>query len=135
MTIVPQPLQYLDAVEPRQFQIQHHHRRPHRQAAEALQGTGAVGRFMSALRTLDAAPIIRDVRARADVTKAQTLEQARRMLASGKDHEALEFLANTLTNRLLHAPSRALRLAAEQGDADLIEAAQKLYGLDHEAGH
>jgi glutamyl-tRNA reductase len=91
---------------------------------------GEVGRFMSALRTLDAAPIIRDLRARADQTKAQTLEQARRMIAAGKHDEALEFLANTLTNRLLHAPSRALRLAAEQGDAELIDAAHKLYGLD-----
>ena len=96
---------------------------------------GEVDRFMSALRTLDAAPVIREVRARADVTKAQTLEQARRMLASGKDREALEFLANTLTNRLLHAPSRALRLAAEKGDAALIEAAQRLYGLDHDGEH
>ncbi len=91
---------------------------------------GEVARFMSALRTLDAAPIIRDLRARADQTKAQTLEQARRMIASGKGDEALEFLANTLTNRLLHAPSRALRLAAEQGDAELIDAAHKIYGLD-----
>jgi glutamyl-tRNA reductase len=91
---------------------------------------GEIARFMSALRTLDAAPIIRDLRARADQTKAQTLEQARRMIAAGKHEEALEFLANTLTNRLLHAPSRALRLAAEQGDGDLIDAAHKLYGLN-----
>lgn len=91
-----------------------------------------VARFMSALRTLDAAPIIREVRSRADATKSQTLDQARRMLAAGKQQEALEFLANTLTNRLLHAPSRALRLAAEKGDAALIDAAHKLYGLDGE---
>ena len=96
---------------------------------------GEVGRFMSALRTLDAAPIIRDLRSRADQTKAQTLEQARRMLAAGRQEEALEFLANTLTNRLLHAPSRSLRLAAEQGDAALIDAAYKLYGLDGNGEH
>lgn len=89
-----------------------------------------VTRFVGALRTLDAAPIIRDLRTRADITKSQTLEQARRMLAAGKQEEALEFLANTLTNRLLHAPSRALRLAAEEGDGALIDAAHKLYRLD-----
>ncbi len=89
-----------------------------------------VERFSLALKTLDAAPIISLVRARADQTKAQTLEQARRMLEAGKREEALEFLANTLTNRLLHAPSRALRLAAEQGDGELIRAAHRLYGLD-----
>jgi glutamyl-tRNA reductase len=94
-----------------------------------------VTRFVSALRTLDAAPIIRDLRARADVTKSQTLEQARRMLAAGKQQEALDFLANTLTNRLLHAPSRALRLAAEEGDAALIDAAHKLYGLEGNGDH
>ena len=96
---------------------------------------GEVSRSVSALRTLDAAPIIRDLRTRADVTKSQTLEQARRMLAAGKQHEALDFLANTLTNRLLHAPSRALRLAAEEGDAALIDAAHKLYGLDENGEH
>jgi glutamyl-tRNA reductase len=57
------------------------------------------------------------------------------MLAAGKQQEALDFLANTLTNRLLHAPSRALRLAAEEGDAALIDAAHKLYGLDDNGEH
>jgi glutamyl-tRNA reductase len=57
------------------------------------------------------------------------------MLAAGKQQEALDFLANTLTNRLLHAPSRALRLAAEEGDAALIDAAHKLYGLDGNGDH
>lgn len=89
-----------------------------------------VERFSLALRTLDAAPVISMLRARADQTKAQTLEQARRMLEAGKHEEALEFLANTLTSRLLHAPSRALRLAAEQADGELIRAAHRLYGLD-----
>lgn len=101
------------------------------EAEDARQLVAAeVERFSLALRTLDAAPIISLVRARADQTKAQTLEQARRMLETGKREEALEFLANTLTNRLLHAPSRALRLAAEQGDGELIRAAHRLYGLD-----
>lgn len=101
------------------------------EAEDARQLVSAeVERFSLALRTLDAAPIISLVRARADQTKAQTLEQARRMLEAGKREEALEFLANTLTNRLLHAPSRALRLAAEQGDGELIRAAHRLYGLD-----
>jgi len=38
----------------------------------------------------------------------QTLEQARRMLSAGKPtDDVLEYLANTLTNRLLHAPTQA----------------------------
>ncbi len=91
-----------------------------------------VARFMSNLRTLDVAPTIRQVRAKAEATKQQTLEQARRMVAGGRHEEALEFLANTLTSRLLHAPSSALRHAAESGDRLLIDAAHKLYGLDDE---
>ncbi len=91
-----------------------------------------VEKFMAGLRTLDVAPTIRQVRARAEATKQQTLEQARRMLAGGRQDEALEFLANTLTSRLLHAPSSALRQAAESGDRALISAAHKLYGLDED---
>ena len=57
--------------------------------------------------------------------------QARRMLASGRDtKDVLEFLAATLTNRLMHGPSQRLREAAERGDADLIRAAQQLFGAD-----
>ena len=43
------------------------------------------------------------------------------MLAAGRDpREVIEFLAATLTNRLLHGPSQRLREAAERGDAELI---------------
>jgi glutamyl-tRNA reductase len=127
---------YLYTIDDLKQVVDHNLRARQDEAEEARQLIeDEVERFIAALRTLDAAPIIREVRARADGTKAQTLEQARRMLAAGKQEEALEFLANTLTNRLLHAPSRALRLAAEQGDGALIEAAQKLYGLNGQDGH
>ena len=50
------------------------------------------------------------------------------MLARGKSpDEALAFLANTLTNRLLHAPSAALRNAALRGDDELLRAAERLF--------
>ena len=39
----------------------------------------------------------------------------------------LEFLAATLTNRLMHGPSTVLREAAESGDADLTAAAARLF--------
>jgi glutamyl-tRNA reductase len=39
----------------------------------------------------------------------------------------LDFLAHTLTNRLLHAPTVALRQAALEGDNDLARAADKLF--------
>jgi glutamyl-tRNA reductase len=50
------------------------------------------------------------------------------MLASGHDPaQVLEYLAGTLTNRLLHAPSASLRDAAERGDAALAAAAARLF--------
>ena len=39
----------------------------------------------------------------------------------------LDLLAHTLTNRLLHAPTVALREAALSGDGDLARAADKLF--------
>ena len=54
--------------------------------------------------------------------------QARKMLAAGRDpREVLDFLAATLTNRLLHGPSQRLREAAERGDGDIIRAARALF--------
>ena len=39
------------------------------------------------------------------------------MLAAGKSaDEVIDYLANTLTNRLLHAPTQALRQASESAD-------------------
>ena len=106
----------------------------HEEAEEARAlVSGEVERFMSSLRTLDAVPTIRQLRTRAEITRQQTLEQARRLMAAGKHEQALEFLSNTLTHRLLHAPSSALRDAGEHGDAMLINAAHRLFDLDEES--
>jgi glutamyl-tRNA reductase len=90
-------------------------------------------RFMAGLRVQDAVPMIRELRNHAELVRAQTLEQARRMLAAGQPPgEVLEFLAGTLTNRLLHAPSAALRDAAESGDPALAQAAARLFRTERE---
>ncbi len=87
-----------------------------------------VAEFMAGLKVLDAVPMIRELRGQAEAARDQTLEQARRLLAAGHPPEAvLEQLASTLTNRLLHAPSTALRDAAERGDATLADAAARLF--------
>ncbi len=75
-----------------------------------------VARFLTESRAHDAGPAIRALRRQAEEIRAQTVEQARRLLAAGKSaDEVIEYLANTLTNRLLHAPTQALRQAAELG--------------------
>ncbi|MBS0613228.1 MAG: glutamyl-tRNA reductase [Proteobacteria bacterium] len=90
-----------------------------------------VARFIADTRTKDAGPAIRALRAQSDAVRVQTVEQARRMLANGRPaEEALEFLANTLTNRLLHAPTQALRDAAELGDAQVAQVLTRLLVRD-----
>ena len=86
-----------------------------------------VARFLTESRAHDAGPAIRALRQQADDIRLQTMEQARRLLAAGKSaDEVLEYLANTLTNRLLHTPTQALRQAAEQADSSLVEAVTRL---------
>jgi glutamyl-tRNA reductase len=86
-----------------------------------------VARYLSESRVHDAGPAIRTLRTQAEAIRQQTLDQARRLLAGGKSSdEVLEYLSNTLTNRLLHAPTQALRQAAELADAELAEAVAKL---------
>ena len=84
--------------------------------------TEEVSRFLAESRAQDAGPAIRALRQQAEGIRQQTVEQARRMLAAGKStDEVIEYLANTLTNRLLHAPTQALRQASELADLALAE--------------
>jgi glutamyl-tRNA reductase len=85
-----------------------------------------VSRFLSESRAKEAGPAIRALRQQADGIRAQTLEQARRMLAAGKTpDETLDYLANTLMNRLLHAPTQALRQASESAEKVIADAVKR----------
>ena len=89
--------------------------------------TEEVARFLAESRAQDAGPAIRALRQQADGIRRQTVEQARRMLQAGKStDEVIDYLANTLTNRLLHAPTQALRQAAELADLALAETVTRL---------
>jgi glutamyl-tRNA reductase len=86
-----------------------------------------VARFLAESRAQDAGPAIRSLRQQADAIRQQTVEQARRMAAAGKSaDEIIDYLANTLTNRLLHSPTQALRQASELADSALAEAVTRL---------
>ncbi|HTC37727.1 MAG TPA: glutamyl-tRNA reductase [Steroidobacteraceae bacterium] len=92
-----------------------------------------VARFLAESRAQDAGPAIRALRQQADGIRQQTVEQARRMLAAGKStDEVLDYLANTLTNRLLHAPTQALRQASELADLALAETVTRLLTEERE---
>jgi glutamyl-tRNA reductase len=83
-----------------------------------------VERFMAWLRAQDAVSDIRRYREQAERHRDRILAKARHMLANGRDpQEVLQYLANTLTNTLIHAPSVQLRQAAESGDPALLQAA------------
>jgi glutamyl-tRNA reductase len=89
-----------------------------------------VARFMAWLRAQDAVSTIRDYRERAERQRDQVLVKAQQMLANGRPaQQVLDFLAHTLTNKLTHEPSVKIRQAAENGDAELLQAALELFNL------
>lgn len=91
-----------------------------------------VNRFMGWLRSQNAVSTIQQYRKHAEQQRDKVLDKARQMLGNGKDTEqVLEFLANTLTNKLLHEPSVQMRQAAESGNLELINAAIDLFNLDN----
>ncbi|GAP66701.1 glutamyl-tRNA reductase [Mizugakiibacter sediminis] len=94
-----------------------------------------VERYMAWRRALTVKNPLLALRGNAEAQRDEVLARARAMLAHGRaPDEALAFLANTLTNKLLHAPSARLREAAQAGDVDLLHAAERLYGLDEGGG-
>ena len=100
--------------------------------AEILVETYA-GEFMRWLDSRDAAKIIREMRAKARVHRDVVLSKARRRLVAGTPpEEVLGFLADSLCNRLMHAPSNALHKADAVQQALLLSAARRLYDLPEE---
>lgn len=88
-----------------------------------------VERFQAWRQALAAHNPVQTLRHAAEMQRDEVLARAQAMIAHGKSpDEALAFLANTLTNKLLHTPSVKLREAAAQGDAELLRAAARLYG-------
>ena len=105
-------------------------RRVAAQEAETLIEAQVV-RFNEQQRGLEAVPAIRAVRDHAAGLRDQTLEQARQRLAHGEAPEqVLRFLADTLTNRLMHAPTAYLRQAAHEGREQILKELNALFGLD-----
>ncbi|MBF0257121.1 MAG: glutamyl-tRNA reductase, partial [Gammaproteobacteria bacterium] len=83
--------------------------------------------FTGWLRSLDAVDVILDYRSHAEQMRDQVLRRALRMLDNGKPaDEALRYLAHTLTNKLLHAPSANLRQAGFEGQQEVLQAANNL---------
>ncbi|MDQ7017036.1 MAG: glutamyl-tRNA reductase [Gammaproteobacteria bacterium] len=90
-----------------------------------------VERFMAWLRSLDSVDTIKAYRQQAQHIQQDVLEQAQKRLAQGRPaNEVLDYLAHTLTNKLLHTPSKQLREAGQNGQRELIIAARELFNLN-----
>lgn len=88
--------------------------------------------FTLSLKERQAADMIRQLRSKGEDLKNLELEKARRALAQGSDPEqVLEQLARGLTNKLLHAPTVALRKAHGEGEAEVSDWASRLFDLDN----
>lgn len=94
-----------------------------------------VEHYVAWRRALDLRNPLPALRHGAETHRDAVLAKARQMLAAGRTPEqALDFLAHTLTNKLLHAPSANLRAAAQRGDVDLLRAAEQLFESGPETG-
>ncbi|MCG6118183.1 MAG: glutamyl-tRNA reductase [Aquimonas sp.] len=89
-----------------------------------------VEHFLGWWRASQQQGLIRELRGIGERERDAVLARARQMLQQGRSpEEALQYLAHTLTNKLLHAPSAGLRAAAQRGDAELFRAAGQLFAL------
>jgi glutamyl-tRNA reductase len=86
--------------------------------------------FMRWVRSLDSVPTIRALRDSTSAVCQAELKRAQRRLARGDDpHKVLAQLARGIANKFTHAPSDALKKASHDGDAQLLDAARRLFDL------
>ncbi|HIF9367703.1 TPA: glutamyl-tRNA reductase [Photobacterium damselae] len=87
--------------------------------------------FMSWLRSLEAVDSIRQYRHYAEEIKGELLTRSLQAIASGANPEkVLAELSNKLTNKLIHAPTKAMQQAAHNGDPDKLAVIRETLGLD-----
>lgn len=86
--------------------------------------------FMTWMRGRRVSSIIVQVRESAAAAREEVLAKARRRLQGGEPpDEVIEYVARTLTNKLLHTPSTGIREAGESDRQDIVEAARMLFGV------
>jgi glutamyl-tRNA reductase len=86
--------------------------------------------FMHWVRSLDSVPAIRALRDSTTAMCEAELRRAQRRLGRGEDpQKVMALLARAIANKLTHAPSDALKKASHDGDAQLLEAARRLFDL------
>lgn len=107
--------------------------RSRRQAAENAEAMVADGadHYLRERRAHHGQALLREFRESAQRIQETELEKALKDLNRGQDPAAvLERLSRGLTNKLIHPPTTAIRNAAADGRADLLEYLKTLYHLD-----
>lgn len=88
--------------------------------------------FITQIRALNAVESIKDYRYNAHQMREALLKKSLQALALGGDPEQLlNELSYKLTNKLIHAPTRALQQAAEQEDPVALAKVKRALGLEH----
>jgi len=86
--------------------------------------------FMGWWNSLDVVETICLMRDCAQTARHRIVMEAKRMIDNGKSpYDAIDYLAHTLTNNLMHSPCAQLRQAGYDGRDDLVSAAQRLFNL------
>jgi glutamyl-tRNA reductase len=88
----------------------------------------AVSGFMRWLSGIRAARTLKRIRDQSHDFEQDLTERALRKLEAGQNPaDVLEQLAKTLTNKILHLPSKRLREAAENRDYEVLKAADRIF--------
>jgi glutamyl-tRNA reductase len=98
-------------------------------AALALNGVDeSVAAFMRWLYGIRAGRTLKRIREQSHSFEQELTERALRRLQAGQEPaEVLQQMAATLTNKILHAPSKRLREAAEDRDYEVLKAADRIF--------
>lgn len=103
-----------------------------RDAAEAIVAEEVVGFARAEREKLGAGPTITAIRQRYRAAAQSELERSfgqRLKHLGAEDRKAIEAMIEAYTNKVLHAPTVAIRGAGSQGDDALLLAAQRIFDL------
>ena len=87
--------------------------------------------FIHNINARSAADVIKIIRDRANQIKESELEKAQKAIAAGQDpQDVTKQLAHNITNKLMHAPTVALRAAYKDGEDEASDWAMRLFDFD-----
>ena len=106
-------------------------RRKEAAAAEAIV-EAEVRAFLDWQKSLDVAPLLADLRQRAETIRRGEVERARQRLGplNADQEAALDAATTAIVNKLLHPPTAHLKEVARNGRAaEVVELVRRLFGL------